>query len=1253
MNDGFDDNDLFGTEQSRRGKDEQFLIVGLGASAGGIHALKEFFSEVPADSGMAYVVILHLSPDHDSKLAEVLQLTAAIPVTQVQERVRVEPDHVYVISPNRGLAMVDGHLALTQMTRIEERRAPVDIFFRTLAESHHARAVCVVLSGTGADGSMGMKRVKEYGGVCFVQNPHEAEYSDMPRNSIATGLADYVLSAAEIPAKIIAYKQHLGTFKIASAPQQLVASDELALRDIFTQLRVQTGHDFANYKRSTVLRRIERRINVHELADLPAYADYFRTQPTESAALLKDLLISVTNFFRDAHPFEAFGRNVIPKLFENKKATDDVRVWVAGCATGEEAYSLAMMLSEHVGDSIGAPGVQVFATDIDEWAIAKARRGFYTLNDAADVSPERLRRFFVEEDEGYRVSGEIREMVLFASHNLIKDPPFSHLDLVTCRNLLIYLNRPAQARIMQLFHFSLDPSGYLFLGTSESVEGAGDLFLAVDKENRIYQSRPVETRLPIPIPDLSAATPPHPAPPFQPPPSSEHAGVLARRARERLSFLDLHQRLLEQYAPPSVVVNDSYDIVHLSERAGRYMTVGGGEPSHNLLKLVHAELHLELRAALYQATQQRANVETRVKRVRLDDRTVHVKLTIRPVFREEDALHGLILVLFEEERAEELPDEAASASIRPSGAVARQIDDELLHVRAQLRATVEQQESQTEELKASNEELQSVNEELRSASEELETSKEELQSVNEELTTINQELKVKVEELSQANSDFKNLMNSTDIGTIFLDRALRVKLFTPRARDIFNLIPADIGRPLSDINSKLLYDRLLPDIEHVVESLQIAEREVETQDGRWYVLRLLPYRTSEDRINGTVLTFIDITNRRGTEEALRRSDERLRLTIDSIADYAIFSIDAAGHIESWNAGAQRIFGYTAEEALGRHTEILFTPEDRMQRAPETEMRTARVEGRAEDERWHIRKDGLRFYASGVMSPLRDGPARGFVKVARDLTQQKRATEDLRMAHEQMETRVDERTRELAGANELLVSEISERKQIEAARVQLLGQIVSAQEDERRRIARDLHDQMGQQLTALRLRLETLKSRVGQDAEASAQVERTQHLAGQIEADIDFLAWELRPAALDDIGLKDTLADYVRNWAAHFDIPAEFHATGVDGRRLASEIETNLYRIAQEALNNVFKHARPSRVDVILEGRDNFISLIIEDDGVGFVPAQTPNAFQGIGLVGMRERALLIGGTLEIESAPNTGTTLFARVPATFAVEGET
>ncbi|HEX8853210.1 MAG TPA: chemotaxis protein CheB, partial [Pyrinomonadaceae bacterium] len=586
--------DQSGAEMIEPHAEQDFLVVGIGASAGGIQALREFFARASAESGMAYVVILHLSPDHDSQLASVLQSATTMPVTQVERRVRVVPDHVYVIPPNKSLESKDGHLEVSNVASIEVRRAPVDIFFRTLAESHRERAVAVVLSGTGANGSMGIKRIKERGGCCIVQDPQEAEYEDMPRHSLATGLVDYVLPIAQMPAQIAAYGEQLRQLRLAEEPEEQREANEVALRDILTQLRVRTGHDFTNYKRATVMRRIARRMIVHELSSLPAYAQFMHERPHEAQALLKDLLISVTNFFRDPAAFEALEREVVPKLFEGKTADDQVRVWVTGCATGEEAYSVMMTLADYSINLPSPPQIQVFATDIDENAIAVARDGTYTLNDAADISPERLSRYFIREtDDEYRVRREIRERVLFATHNVIKDPPFAHLDLATCRNLLIYLDHKAQRRVMDVLHFALNPGGFLMLGTSESTDGASDLYVPVDKEHRLYQGRAVETRLVFPIPDGSLIT---------------RLGKLpdVRRFREtqappRSSYLLLHQRLLERYAPPSVVVNEDYDIVHMSERAGRYMELHGGELSPNLLSLIRPELRLELRAALHQA----------------------------------------------------------------------------------------------------------------------------------------------------------------------------------------------------------------------------------------------------------------------------------------------------------------------------------------------------------------------------------------------------------------------------------------------------------------------------------------------------------------------------------------------------------------------------------------------------------------------------------------------------------------------------
>jgi PAS domain S-box-containing protein len=841
----------------------EFLITGLGASAGGIQALREFFENVPGKSGIAYVVILHLLPDHDSKLAEVLQTTTTMPVKQVKEKVKVEPDHVYVVPPDQHLTMVDGSIVVSPNTQIEDRRAPVDIFFRTLAEEHGSRAVAVVLSGTGANGSMGLKRIKERGGAAFVQNPREAEFNEMPRNSIATGLVDEVLNVAQIPAKIIGYQNSIGKIQIFEEAEQRPQQQQQALREIFAEIRVNTGHDFSNYKRPTLLRRIERRINIHNLPDLPSYVTYMRENPAEITALLKDLLISVTNFFRDKKAFEVIENEVLPVLLKGKTGETQLRIWVAGCATGEEAYSLAILCAEKLSGIIDGAKVQIFATDIDEMAIGQAREGLYTINDLADVSPERLRRFFIKEGEEYRIRREIRETVLFAVHNFLKDPPFSHLDMISCRNVMIYLNNIAQERLAETFHFALNPGGFLFLGSSESVDGATDLYANYNRENHIFQSRRASPRTyPIPesVPSFHLSIP-----------NTAATEEKENKMPDRISFPELHQQLLEQYAPPSLVVNEEYDIVHLSERAGRYLQIRGGQPSNNLLNLVKPELRLELRSALYQAVQRKSAVESRGLAVNIDDHPETVNIHVRPVLRPDDTARGYLLVLFESSTG----NDEQQIVLTTDEPVARHLEEELMRVKAQLRSSGEQHAFQAEELKASNEELQAMNEELRSSAEELETSKEELQSINEELRTVNQELKVKIEETSLTSNNLQNLINSTDIGTIFLDRSLRVALFTPAARNIFNLIPADYGRPLSDITSKLDYDDLTRDAEMVLEKLTTIEREIQTGEDKVFLMRITPYRTTEDRINGVVITFIDITARKEAEQQLRENMDEL------------------------------------------------------------------------------------------------------------------------------------------------------------------------------------------------------------------------------------------------------------------------------------------------------------------------------------------------------------------------------------------
>lgn len=973
---------------------DDLIVVGIGAAAGGIEALKAFFARVPVDSGIAYVVILHVSPTQDSKLAQELHEVTTVKIILVEERQKVRADHIYLVPPTQHLMMVDGFLSVSPSLDVEDKRAPIDIFFRTLAASQGPRSISVVLSGMGANGSMGLKRVKEMGGAVFVQNPREAEFNEMPRSAIATEMVDAILPVAEIPARIILYKQSFGTIQIAPESEKRGDDQQQALRDIFTQLRVRTGHDFTNYKRPTLIRRIERRMNVCNVTEVKAYAAFLHHHPEEVNALLRDLLISVTNFFRDQKSFEALQKDYLPGIIKAKPSGGAIRIWVAGCATGEEAYSLAMLCAELTHDMIDAPKIQIFGTDIDQAAINTAREGLYTINDAADVSTERLRRFFTKEGTAYRIRREIREMILFATHNFLKDPPFSHLDIVSCRNVLIYLNQTAQQRVLETFHFALESGGYLFLGSAESADGAHELFSVSNREHHIFQKRMVSTSRPFPVPDSV------PYVRLEKVEKSTGSFEKPKTTGERVTFGELHVSLLEEYAPPSILVNEEYDIVHLSERAGRYLQIASGVPTHNILLLIRPELRLELRALLYQAVQRQTPVAAQALKVSVDDQTETITIHVRPVPHPGHVGNGFVLVLFERIANDVQPEQKV---FRPDEPIARHLEGELIRLKSQLRASNEQHELHAEELKASNEELQAMNEELRSAAEELETSKEELQSINEELRTVNQELKLKVQETTITSNNLQNLINSVDIGTIFLDRSFRVAFFTPSARDLFNLLPADFGRPLSDITTKLEYDQLIADVEAVMQRLRPVEREIVTKDQRVFLMRVLPYRTAEDKINGVVITFINISNIKKAEAALQASEERWRLLVESAKDYAIFTVDTNQKISSWNTGAEKMLGYTEGEAIGQPCEIIYLPEDRAKGYPEKEFQKALTDGVAEDERWHLRKDGSRFYGSGNVNPLygenRELP--GFVKIMRDLTESKSAEDALRESEERL------------------------------------------------------------------------------------------------------------------------------------------------------------------------------------------------------------------------------------------------------------
>lgn len=963
-----------------------FPVVGIGASAGGLPALLRLFGAMPVEHGMAFVVILHLSPEHSSSADSILQRATKMPVHQVKERLPIESGHIYVIAPNQQLSMDDGHLDVSALERPRGKHTAINVFFRTLAEAHERCAIAVVMSGTGSDGAVGIGRVKELGGVTLAQEPADCDHEGMPMAAIATGMVDFVMPAHDMAAKLVDLWNTARAMQLPmigpetdgdSAADSKIGSlgnarDEEALQHVIAMLRADTGHDFRHYKRATMLRRIERRLLVKGVTSLSGYAELLEREPLEFQLLLKDLLISVTCFFRDRDAFEAVGRTVIPELFRNRSAGEQLRIWVAACATGQEAYSVAMLLADHASSLPKPPEVQLFASDIDDHAISVARSGTYPAAISMDVPSTMLRRFFTKEEDRYRIRKSVRDRILFASHNLLRDPPFSRLDMISCRNVLIYLNREAQLRVLEKFHAALNPDGFLYLGSSESADAASELFVPFDKKNRIYRARTL-SRSARYLPKLASL-------PLHRPPEPAQVGG---QVRPQFSYGEVHQRALSKFAPPSLIVDRDSDIVHMSDTAGRFLRHVGGEPSRNVMALVLPELRLELRMALYQALQTGNSVEAHRVMIKRDETTFFVNMIVRP-FNDDVAAAGFALILFEEIERTMNPQPGPNA-MEPKDIILNQLEAELQRNKQKLQETIEHAEVSNEEHRASNEELQAINEELRSATEELETSKEELQSVNEELITVNYELKVKVEETGKANDDLNNLIASTDIATIFVDRAVCIKRFTPRAADIFSIIATDIGRSLLDITHRLDYVQLSDDVSSTFETLLPVERELRSNNGRYYLMRLLPYRTTEDKIEGAVMTFIDISRRREAEAKARISEEWMRLVADSTDDYAIITTDKQGLVTAWNKGAERNFGYTEQEMLGCSLERLYLPEDQAAGVPENERRGVRANGRAEDERWYVRKDGSRFYCIGVTTLLNHGDFEGYAKITRDET----------------------------------------------------------------------------------------------------------------------------------------------------------------------------------------------------------------------------------------------------------------------------
>ncbi len=970
-------------EREDEGAKRGFPTVGVGTSAGGVLALQRFFESLPDTVEAAFVVIVHLDPSHQSELPAILAPRTKMPVVQVTDQIRLEPKHVYVIPPNRQLTIADRRLSLAEFAEPRWQRTPIDLFFRSLA-AQRRNDFAIVLTGAGSDGAVGIKAIKEAGGIILVQDPAEAEYASMPRSAIETGAADFILPVREIAAKLP--ELIAGHGRLPAEP--LTQPEEEVLEKILSFLRVRTGHDFSKYKKSTVRRRIARRMQVRRAQTLLEYLSVLRDNAEEAQALFADLLISVTTFFRDSGAFKRLAELVIPRLFEGKGAGDQIRVWVAGCATGEEAYSIAMLLQEEAERHEIRPEIQVFASDLDGAALATAREGRYPLAIEADMVEERLRRFFTRESDHFRVTRELRDLVLFARHSLIKDPPFSRLDLVSCRNLLIYLDRDVQQQICATLHFGLRPGGYLFLGSAESADSPLGLFRVIDREAHIYQRMPAAADHNRIVPALAPIRLPEPLPTKAP--AFPH-----RAPNDAMS----HRAALERLAPPSALVDESCRILNLSETAGRYIQPSGGALANDVTQLAREEIRFELRTALNRVfTHGEATLSAPIA-VRFNGARRRVYFQVKPVEGDRTTARLALVFFFEGEAFDEKAKGTGIEGRAPDEQI-RALQNELQLAQSELRASREQYEGANEELLAANEELQSINEEYRSTAEELETSKEELQSINEELQTVNGELKAKLESVSRAHSDIQNLMSATDVGILFLDPALRIKRFTPRVAELFNVREGDEGRTITNFTHQLKYDGLAEDAQAVLRTLASSEREVQSRSGNWYLMRLRPYRTLENKIDGVVVTFVDISERRRAEDTVRESEARVKAIINGVAD-AIVTIDGAGVVQSVNQAAAAMFGYAPDELMGQNITTLMAEPYRSQHAHHLQayLKTgeAKIIGVPREVQGR-RKDGCLFPMELMVSEIRHGDEHIFIGFIRDLSEKRHFEERLGRLH---------------------------------------------------------------------------------------------------------------------------------------------------------------------------------------------------------------------------------------------------------------